>query len=363
VISNALTIDVEDYFMVSAFEDVVRRGAWDQYESHIERNTRRLLETLDGSTPKSLRKNMSRVGVEQTSTAGVQYGGTSRGHAPKATFFVVGWIAERFPNLIREISGQGHEVACHSYDHQVIFNRTPNQFREDIRRSKKTLEDIIGEAVIGYRAPSYSITRKSLWAFEILIEEGFRYDSSIFPIHHDVYGLFDAPRFPFVVYVNGNGGLEYSMVDFDLGKRQRMQLMSQEGERQHAVNGYQMSAVGRQPSILEVPVSTIRRLGVNIPISGGGYFRLFPYSLIKKALKSINQEEGQPFVFYIHPWEIDPGQPKINNVSRKSRLRHYVNLDKTEARFRVLLKDFVFLSIRDLFTAGGCSVAAKRGSM
>ena len=194
---NILTIDLEDYYMVSAFESVVKRDDWDKYESRIERNTQRLLDILD--EPLDTRHSALRTPV-------------------RATFFCLGWIAERYPDLIKEIHRQGHEIACHGYDHQLIYKLSPDQFRRDVRKSKELLEDIVGEEVIGYRAPSYSITRKSLWALEILAEEGYRYDSSIFPIHHDRYGIPDAPRFPFVIPLNGNSNLEFSSLNFELRK-------------------------------------------------------------------------------------------------------------------------------------------------
>ena len=293
---NILTIDLEDYFMVSAFEDVVKREDWENYEFRIERNTYRLLEILNNPSCNPIR----------------------------ATFFCIGWVAERYPQLIREIHRQGHEIACHSYDHRIIYNMTPDEFRGDIRKSRNILEDIIGEEVLGYRAPSYSITNKSQWAFEVLAEEGFQYDSSIFPIRHDFYGMPNAPRFPFVVSLNGNSNVEFSVLNFELNTTQNSRV------------------------IIEFPISTVKVFGQNFPVSGGGYFRLLPYPIIKRALKSINEKEDKPFIFYLHPWEIDPNQPRINGLSFRSKFRHYVNLDKTEGRFRRLLKDFSFSSVKEI---------------
>jgi len=207
----------------------------------------------------------------------------------------------------------------------------PDEFRGDIRKSRKILEDIIGEEVIGYRAPSYSITNKSRWAFEVLVEEGFKYDSSIFPIRHDFYGMPDAPRFPFVVSLNGNNKFEFSILNFELNTA--------------APNNRSTAAPN---SIVEFPISTVKVLGTNFPISGGGYFRLFPYPIIRKGLKRINEVEKESFMFYIHPWEIDPNQPRINGLSSRSKFRHYVNLNKTEFKFKKLLSDFEFSSIREL---------------
>jgi polysaccharide deacetylase family protein (PEP-CTERM system associated) len=300
---NILTIDLEDYFMVSAFEDVVKREEWENYESRIERNTYRLLDILNNPSRNPIR----------------------------ATFFCIGWVAERYPHLIREIRQLGHEIACHSYDHQRIYNMRRDEFREDIRKSKKILEDIVGEEVIGYRAPSYSITNKSRWAFEVLVEEGFKYDSSIFPIRHDFYGMPDAPRFPFAVSLNGNSNVEFSILNF-------------ESNTASLNNG---NTAAHYP-IIEFPLSTVKVFGQNFPISGGGYFRLFPYPFIKMGLKRINNVEKKPFIFYVHPWELDFEQPRIKEVRLRSRFRHYVNLDKTQCKFKKLLSDFQFSSIKEL---------------
>ncbi|MCK9295300.1 MAG: DUF3473 domain-containing protein [Desulfobulbaceae bacterium] len=268
-LTNYLTIDVEDYFQVAAFEDIITPDSWASMECRVERNTAVILGILGK-------------------------------YKVRATFFVVGWIAERYPALVQEISRQGHEIGCHSYLHRKIYDMTPEEFREDTRRAKNILEDITGRSVLGYRAPSYSITRKSLWALDILEELGFHYDSSIFPIYHDNYGIPDAPRF------------EYKLPN-------------------HAM--------------MEYPISTTLFMGRKIPVAGGGYFRLFPYWFTKLALKKINTDERKPFVFYLHPWEIDPDQPRFNHAGKLSKFRHYNNLHKTCGRFMKLLSDFDFSPI------------------
>jgi polysaccharide deacetylase family protein (PEP-CTERM system associated) len=266
-IVNAMTIDVEDYFQVSAFERVVPRDRWHEYESRVAANTDRVLGIL--------------------AEASVH-----------ATFFVLGWVAERDPSIVRRISAEGHEVASHGYGHRLVYDQTPDEFREDVRRAKSLLEDIIGKPVLGYRAPSFSVTERSLWALDVLIEEGFTYDASIFPIRHDRYGIPGAPRHPYVV----------------------------------------------RPGLLEVPGSTIRIAGTNLPIAGGGYFRLLPYCWTRFGIRRLNELEGRPAVFYMHPWEVDPEQPRLNG-SRLSRFRHYRNLAETEGRLRRLLSDFRFDTI------------------
>jgi polysaccharide deacetylase family protein (PEP-CTERM system associated) len=271
---NALTIDVEDYYHVTGFESVIQRADWDGYESRVGRNTLRLLDLLDT-------------------------------HHTKATFFVLGWVAERHPQLVRTIHTRGHEVASHGYAHQRIYTQSPAQFRQETQRSMRLLEDIIGERIHGYRAASYSITRESLWALDILGEEGFTYDSSIFPIHHDRYGIPGYPRFCHVLDNHGGGQL------------------------------------------IEFPISTMRLAGVNFPIAGGGYFRLFPYALISRGLRSINRLERQPALIYLHPWEIDPDQPRVH-AGAAARFRQYVNLHKTEARLSRLMQDFTFGTLLDV---------------
>ena len=269
-IVNAMTVDVEDYFHVSAFDHVVSRAGWDRFDSRVVGNTNRLLELFD------------RAGI-------------------RATFFVLGWVAERFPSLVRQIAGMGHEVASHGYHHQLLYMLTPQQFREDVRSAKATLEDAIGAPVRGFRAPSYSIVESSLWALDVLIEEGYAYDTSIFPIHHDRYGIPNAPRHAHVLQ--------------------------------------------RAPgAIVEMPASTVRVAGVNLPIAGGGYFRLLPYAWTRWGIRRVNDVEGQPVVFYVHPWEVDPDQPRFD-VGPMTRVRHYGGLNSTLPRLKRLLKDFRFDSV------------------
>jgi polysaccharide deacetylase family protein (PEP-CTERM system associated) len=272
MISNYFTVDVEDYFHVSAFENVIEIDTWQNFPLRVERNTHVILELLDL-------------------------------HNIKATFFVLGWVAKQIPQLVKDIAAKGHEIGCHSFFHRLIYNLSPAEFRTDTWRAKDLLEQISGKKVRGYRAPSYSITSSSRWALDILNELDFEYDSSIFPIFHDRYGIPNAPRF------------------------------------QHQIEGTKLN---------EFPISTSSILGKNIPVSGGGYFRLLPYPLTKMALRRINIKEKKPFIFYIHPWEIDPSQPKIANAGFKSNFRHYLNLDKTENRLNRLLKDFRFRSIAPL---------------
>ena len=266
---NYLTVDVEDYFQVAAFENNVSANEWDQYECRVEANTHAILDLFAANQV-------------------------------KATFFIVGWIAERYPDLILEIDSQGHEIGCHSYWHKKIYDLTPEQFKEDTRKAKEILEQIIGKPIQGYRAPSYSITRKSLWALDILADLGFRYDSSIFPVYHDNYGIPDAPRFPYRLEEQG---------------------------------------------MMEFPISTVRFPPLNLPIAGGGYFRFLPYWLTRLALQRVNRKEKQPYIFYFHPWEIDPDQPRMQGASCKSRFRHYLNLGRTIGRLQRLLNDFSFRPI------------------
>jgi polysaccharide deacetylase family protein (PEP-CTERM system associated) len=270
MITNYLTVDVEDYFQVSAFEDIVGKDKWEHYPLRVEENTKKILDIFDS-------------------------------YNVKATFFILGWIAEKFPALVKEIDAKGHEIGCHSYYHRLVYDLTPDEFREDTRKTKDLLEHLTGRKVLGYRAPSYTITKRSLWALDILEELGFAYDSSIFPIYHDRYGLPGAPRF------------EYKLPDHDL---------------------------------IEYPISTSIIMGRKIPVAGGGYFRLFPYWFMRMALKKINVREQQPFIFYFHPWEIDPGQPRMKNSRPLSKFRHYLNLSKTTDRLRCLLEDFSFGPIK-----------------
>lgn len=262
-----MSVDVEDYFHVNAFDGLVPRSRWDSMESRVAANTDRLLAIFD------------EFGV-------------------RATFFVLGWVGRRHPQLVRRIAAAGHEIASHGYAHRLVYDQTPAAFRADVRRAKTVLEQLCGRRVAGYRAPSYSITRRSLWALDILAEEGYTYDSSIFPIRHDRYGIPDSARMPY--YITRRAG-----------------------------------------SILEVPGSTTRVGPVNLPVAGGGYFRLLPYWWTRWGISRVNRLEGQPVVFYLHPWEIDPDQPRLP-AGRLSRFRHYRNLHRTEPRLRQLLQDFRF---------------------
>ena len=273
---NAMSVDVEDYFHVSVFDGIVPRTQWAQMESRVCANTDRLLDLFAEFNVRS-------------------------------TFFVLGWVAERYPQLIKSIADGGHEIASHGYAHRLIYDQTPAAFREDVRKAKRLLEDASGSAVAGYRAPSYSITPRSLWALDILIEEGYSYDSSIFPIRHDRYGIPVSPREPFPI------------------ERERGTLM-------------------------EVPGSTVRVGPLNLPIAGGGYFRLLPYEWTRWGIARLNAAERQAAVFYIHPWEIDPDQPRLQ-AGWLGRLRHYRNLEKTEDRLRALLTEFRFSTVASLLRA------------
>ncbi len=271
-IVNAMTVDVEDYFHVSGFAGLVRPEDWPRFESRVEGNTRKLLEIFAT-------------------------------HKVSATFFVLGWVAERNPTLVQAIHRAGHEVACHGYTHTLVYQSTPEDFRKDVRRAKKLLEDVAGTPVDGYRAPSFSIVKSSLWALDILGEEGFHYDSSIFPIRHDRYGVPDAHRFPHRCQTrNGNG-------------------------------------------LAEFPISTSRVWGVNLPVGGGGYFRLLPYAMTRWAIQRLNNVEQRPAVVYIHPWELDPAQPRVPGPL-VGRFRHYVNLHTTESKLHRLLDGFSFQGLR-----------------
>lgn len=275
---NAISVDVEDYYQVSAFESVVRIEDWSWRESRVERNTHRVLDMFDD-------------------------------YNVKGTFFILGWVAERNPKLVKTIAGRGHEVASHGYSHQLIYNQTPELFREETRRAKRVVEDLIGGPIFGYRAASYSIIAESFWALDILAEEGFVYDSSIFPIQHDRYGIPEHQRFF------------------------------------HILNG------GERLPIAEVPLSTVRVAGLNFPIAGGGYFRMLPYALTHTGIEYLNRIDKQPAVFYFHPWEIDPDQPRID-AAWLSRFRHYTNLGRMEKKLRKLLGSFDFAPIREVYAAG-----------
>lgn len=267
---NALSIDVEDYFQVSNFDSIIERKDWHKYEPRVVENTRRILAILDENKV-------------------------------KATFFVLGWTAEKFPKLVQEIDLAGHEIASHGYWHKLAYQLTKEELREDVGKSLYILESITGKKVLGYRAASYSVTKDSLWVFDILREFGIKYDSSVFPIYHDRYGIPNADRF--IGSCDGNG-------------------------------------------LIEFPLSSLRFVGKNIPVAGGGYFRLYPYWFTKWAIKRINLE-GQPAIVYIHPWEIDPLQPRIK-AGLITGLRHYMNLKYIERRFKKLLQEFEFTSIENI---------------
>jgi polysaccharide deacetylase family protein (PEP-CTERM system associated) len=271
-----MTVDVEDYFHVSALANSIDRSNWDQMEYRAEASTRRLLDLFEESNI-------------------------------HATFFVLGWVARRSPELIREIARRGHEVASHGMSHKLVYNQTPEEFSRETYESKALLEDLIGVPVLGYRASTYSITRRSLWALDILSEAGFTYDSSIFPIRHDLYGIPDAPQVPSLI------------------------------------------ATPKGASIVEFPMSTAPMFGMRVPVSGGGYFRLLPYWLTRAGLRKLNGELQRPFIFYLHPWEVDPDQPRVR-TSWKSRLRHYTNLNRCEVRLRRLIGEFRFGRVRDVLT-------------
>jgi polysaccharide deacetylase family protein (PEP-CTERM system associated) len=272
-ITNALTIDVEDYFQVSAFENAIARSDWDSIEQRVQLNLERILELLQS-------------------------------HDTRATFFVLGWVAERYPESIRKLVDQGHELASHGYGHQRVSDLSRPQFREDLDRSKKILEDISGQRVRGYRAPSYSIGEKNIWALEVLAETGYEYSSSIYPIRHDHYGFPEAPRFVFREEKTG---------------------------------------------LIEIPITTVNLFNRLFPGGGGGFFRFYPYFISRWLLNRVNRLDEQPGIFYFHPWEIDPDQPMQKGISAKTRFRHYVNLDKTETRLKFLLNDFKWGTVEQVF--------------
>jgi polysaccharide deacetylase family protein (PEP-CTERM system associated) len=278
-IVNAFTVDVEDYYQVSAFEKHVDRGDWDRYESRVAANTRRLLDLLDR-------------------------------YQVKATFFVLGWVAQREPDLVRDIHCRGHEIGSHGFWHRLIYQQTPQQFRDDLRQARDVLDGILGVPVTAYRAPSFSITGRSRWALDILGEEGFQVDSSVYPIHHDRYGIPGAPR------------------------------------RLHQI------ATSSGP-LWEFPPSVLRLARMNIPVGGGGYFRLFPLSWTLGCLARINRRHCRPFMFYVHPWEIDPDQPRIPARSRLSRFRHYVNLRPNHRKLESLVQQFHFGRLSDAISRHG----------
>jgi polysaccharide deacetylase family protein (PEP-CTERM system associated) len=278
-VRNALTFDIEEYYQVEVFRRLIAVEDWPRWPSRVAASTRRLLDLL-----------------------------AARGVS--ATFFVVGWVAERHPALVRDIAAGGHEVGCHGYWHRPIYSMDPAAFRADLRRARQVIEDAAGVRLLGYRAPTCSVVRSTWWALDLLAEEGFRYDASVFPIHHDRYGIPDAPRFP------------------------------------HRV------PVGDGAEILEVPMTTVRIGGQNLPFCGGGYFRLLPYRLIRAGLRHVNTREGMPGVVYLHPWEFDPDQPRLP-IPGLSRFRHYVNLGRTAGKLERLIGDFAFAPVVDVLRERG----------
>ena len=266
-ISNAMTVDVEDYYQVSAFNSTVPRDSWGDYPSRVERNVDAILQMFAD-------------------------------HGAKATFFTLGWVAKRHPELVQRVVAGGHEVASHGFNHVRVHEQSPGAFREDVRRTKAILEDISGTSVVGYRAASFSITKQTEWAFEILEAEGYTYSSSVYPIRHDHYGIPDAPRFAY--------------------------------------------RPARAARLIEIPVSTVAVFGRNLPCGGGGYFRLLPYAASRWAIRRVNRRDRQPSIFYFHPWEIDPEQPRLGGVSLKTRFRHYTNLRLMERKLRGALTDFTW---------------------
>ncbi|MBU0603286.1 MAG: DUF3473 domain-containing protein [Gammaproteobacteria bacterium] len=271
-IRNAFTVDVEDYFQVSALAPYIARSDWDGIECRVERNVDRILALLDDS-------------------------------GNRATFFTLGWIAQRHPEMVRRIAAAGHEVASHGSAHLRATDQSPDEFLDDITRAKTVLEDIVGTEVRGYRAPSFSIGHTNPWALDCVAQAGYRYSSSIYPVKHDHYGMPDAPRFPFA---------------------------SRDG-------------------LMEVPVTTVRMGSRNLPAGGGGYFRLLPYAASRWLLRQVNERDGRPAMFYCHPWEIDAAQPRVPGVDAKSRFRHYVNLDRTEGRLARLMRDFRWGRMDEVF--------------
>ena len=271
-IRNALSIDVEDYFQVSAMAPHIHRDAWDQWPCRVERNVDRLLQMLSE-------------------------------HQAQATFFTLGWVAQRYPQMVQRIVAEGHELASHGSAHLRASDQSPAEFLADVSDAKRLLEDLGGTEVKGYRAPSFSIGHGNLWAFDTLLQAGYKYSSSVYPVQHDHYGMPDAPRFPYA---------------------------AREG-------------------LLEIPITTVRALGRNLPAGGGGYFRLAPYGLSRWAIRRFNRAESRPAMFYLHPWEIDPEQPRVPGTHWKTRFRHYVNLRRTEPRLRSLLSDFPWGRVDQVF--------------
>jgi polysaccharide deacetylase family protein (PEP-CTERM system associated) len=273
-ICNALTVDVEDYFQVSALAGYIPRSQWDSLPCRVERNVDAILGLLAES-------------------------------GAKATFFTLGWIAGRYPGLVQRIVAEGHELASHGYSHRRATEQSRTEFSQDIRAAKALLEDIAGVEVKGYRAPSFSVGQSNLWAFDCIAEAGYRYSSSVYPIHHDHYGMPNAPRF----------------------------------------------AYRPREDLLEIPLTTVQLSKTNLPAGGGGYFRLLPYAVSRSLIRRVNEVDRHPAVFYLHPWELDPDQPRIAGTSLKTRFRHYLNLHRTMPRLRCLLRDFRWGRIDRIFLA------------
>ncbi|MGZ4870558.1 MAG: XrtA system polysaccharide deacetylase [Candidatus Angelobacter sp.] len=287
-ITHVLSVDVEDYFQVEAFAGSVDRETWNEWPSRVVGNTQRVLDLFDE-------------------------------HNARATFFFVGWVAARFPHLVREVQSRGHELACHSYWHRTVYSLMPDEFRKDTRQAKHAIEDATGVPVTGYRAPSWSITKSCLWALDILAEEGFTYDSSIYPIHHDLYGVPGAQRFPYT-YACANG-LE----------------------------------------LREFPPATLRFLGTNFPAAGGGYLRIFPSAFTELAFRTFESKYRERLVVYLHPWEVDPEQPRIHG-SMKSRLRHYTNLGRMHAKLDSVLAGHKFQPFKDVLAAEAAEAMERQVS-
>lgn len=276
-ITNAMTVDIEDYFHVSAFENTIEKSDWNSLSLRVERNTYRLLELFER-------------------------------YKVKSTFFTLGWVAERCPNLIKAIVDQGHELASHGYSHQRATEMTRKEFFSDVKQSKDILEELSGKEVVGYRAPSFSVNDTNTWVYDVLLELGFQYSSSTYPINHDLYGVPNWPRF-----------------------------------------AYQRDESTKSKKLIEIPIPTLRKNNVNTGIGGGGYFRLYPYWLSKRRIDKFHQQEQQPYSFYFHPWEIDPEQPKVKAAPLKSKFRHYVNLSRMEAKLEKLLKDYQWDTMNSVY--------------
>ncbi len=280
---NVFTVDVEDYFHVSAFADRIQTSDWDSYECRVEANTHRILDL-------------------------------AARHDVHGTFFILGWVADRYPELVLDIRNAGHEIGCHSYWHQLIYELGPEKFRDDLVRARDLLQDITGDSITLYRAPSFSVTHKSMWALDILVEEGFTVDSSIYPVRHDRYGIPDAPVVPYEIQTEAG-------------------------------------------PIIEFPGTVCAVGGLNVPVGGGGYFRLFPWWLMRRLLQRVNRE--RQFNFYIHPWEVDPDQPRMEGAW-KSRFRHYQNLKTTSPKLEQLLDTFEFVTMSAALETAGMIVPERR---